>query len=414
MFFLFPTLCHPLLTTIHGTSPYVAVAFGSFGFHSGGSYYLTIDSIPLSNLSFFLPTESEYLHNIYDSINPTQLCFHDIIYSEVNHTNSILSNHFSFSGIIPSSDVYAFVLLNCANVSTEYWIRFDLRNPDSFLDSRVDTYPLCYLIFTFIHTQITILWLFNQCAHSTFAIDFSFTLIFLSSIRAVGAALSATIWWNEQCNFPIGSFLSILHISFTSLYVLLLMNVSALIIEGWCVYRTQIPFNRFLEIVFSSTLIMVTGKLFEYIDDLKSTMALFMILLIMIGIIWFGKVVMLSLFTFIKLTFTDGWSEDFRLRLGLVQRFLWLLFVVALIALVGAFCAAIVRFSVAAGPWIMEFAVAFLHFGQWQIFSLRKKYTGEQSQDDELIVGSMIPRMLYAPGQEELMVMTLENGEMEI
>jgi hypothetical protein len=128
-----PALAHCLTTTITGTSPSVVISLGSFGFHAHGFYSITIDTLPRSNLSLFLPSESEYLFILYASVPVSHFCFGPITFAAINHTNHLTSRRSSWSGLIPSDGVYSFVLINCANTSTDYVIGFDLRNPESFL-----------------------------------------------------------------------------------------------------------------------------------------------------------------------------------------------------------------------------------------------------------------------------------------
>jgi hypothetical protein len=392
-----------LVATVQGTSASPVVSFGSFGYHSGGSFFISTETIPRSNLSLFLPTETEYIRSLYGHVHPAQFCLFPISYAAVNRTSSNVSNYFSWSGTVPFDDVYIFVIINCVNISTEYLVNFDLRNPKSFLDSRTDTYPFCFLVFTFVHAVVGMFWFVNLCWHSAFAIDLTFSVAAMPVVRSVGAGLSAVSWRNRQCNITTSVVASGAQTVCTAVYMIGLMSVSALILGGWCLYRPRIGAPWFLEIVLSSQLTVLAGRFFQSLDDAESDDALVLMLLVMVGILWFGKSILLSLFTFIKLSFETDISESFARRLIPVRRYLILVTGVAVIALFGAFCASVAREWVVVSPWVMESAVAALHVGQFVIFALAKAYEGD-GEEDEMLPGTAMPRVLRAPGIEELVL----------
>jgi hypothetical protein len=244
----------------------------------------------------------------------------------------------------------------------------------------------------------------NLCWHSSFAIDLTFAIASLPAIRAFGVGLSAWIWWNDQCNVPVSGIVTALRSVFVPAYIVGLMTVSALIVSGWCIYCPTFPLTRFLEILFSSQMTVIAWRSFNSRGDAGIEEALILMLLVVIGLLWFAKLVLTSLFTFVKLCCSEPeLSAGFSQRLLLIWRFLFLLAGVISATLVMTFCVYTLRVWTRFSPWVLESAAAALHAGQFVIFSLSKAYEGDGGDDDAL-PGTAFPRMLAAPGSDELVL----------
>jgi hypothetical protein len=401
MFLCLAPLTAGLLAKIKGLSSNAVVALGSFGYHAHGSFHVTTETVPPSNLSFFLPTESEYMRAHYGAVQPSQFCQFPLSYAALNITGFSIADRYTWSGAVPADGVYIFTLINCVNATTEYSVAFDLRNPESFLDARTDTFPLCFLVFAVVHAATALLWLANLCRFSAFAIDLTMGLALLPAVRALAAALGAAAWRNQQCNFPTPALFAHARFALTTVYVILLLALSALIVGGWCLYRPCLAPHEFLEVFLSAAATVLAARCFDFLGTGDGEAALMLFLAELVSVIWFAKVVLSYVLAFVKLiAITAGAS--FARRLVPIKRFLVLAAGVAVGAVMAAFCASLAQVSVASEPWVVELAIALVHGGQFVVFRLSRKVEGDSPEAEP---GAALPRVLSAPGGEELVIL---------
>jgi hypothetical protein len=295
------------------------------------------------------------------------------------------------------------MVVNCFNTSTFYNVTFFLTNPNSYLDFRFDGYPLLYGVLCVVHLILALSWGTNLIRHPEFSIDLAVVLAMMPAIRSVEKGLQAVRWSNAQQNKMTPVLQASAELVLRAIYFSLAFVTTALIIGGWCIFRSNLNKLDIFEVIAVSTVTTVTLAVFGKFKTLEGAMAGGTI--ICAGIFWYARIVFNYLIVFIDMVQSTNRTGAFWLRLDLVLDYLKAMLMLFLAAMFGGVAGSIIKIWPVAENCVFESILLGLHATHIWLFFLGGRFQGDE-------VGPLLsptPHLLDAPEKVDIVFLTREQ-----
>lgn len=354
----------------------------SFGFDANGAFDISIHTDKNSSLKSFLITEKDLFQSNALETGLYEYCFDNSLeFSNINYSKPYLSQDYNWRGTIQKRGIYYPIFINCYDNFSIYNINLHFKNPGSLLDYRYNNYFLLYTILSNLYILISIIWFANAFKFSKFSILIFTILSILPPLKAIKNGLNASLWNDRRIiENPSQQKQNFLFFAQFCYYTLFLI-VHSFIAFGYGIFYDSLPTNQIIQIIFSSTIITSSFISVEIITTIEA--ALFSIIGIMIGLLWFAKINISAILIIFDLQRDDELFEDqqvhqkYKLMMHYNIGFYSLLFLGFIFLGVTATNESIPIIS----DTFFEIVSFLISIYQLFIFYLRKSYEGESIDD---------------------------------
>jgi len=296
--FFLTTLAHSLYSSsfdYYSALPVIKLA--SFGFLEGGYYDISVNLSVESQIAIALITESKVKEK-YSIQEFSYLCSLNVT-DDYFAVSSMNVSSFNQNGMIKDKGVYTPIVINCNRNISKYWIQFEFRNRDFFIDSRDYYIPEVHVLLSIVHSIFFLIWFTNGVLFPMFKVRLHTVLLSLPIPKVISLLLFAKFWkLKRDSNITDMSIMVKVHIMNT-IHSSVLFAVISMISSGWNIFRNSLIWKECSRI-WCSSIIMTIGLVF--IQGSQSIIRVFILSgMIVFGFLWYIKNNMISVLSITRL-----------------------------------------------------------------------------------------------------------------
>jgi len=316
MFTLFLSLTKSKL--VQYTTSYSALRLHSFGFEINGNYSFRIESKSPYSFQLLFADKEEFniLYPILFNIDPCKKIY--MFATRINYSSTINTSLIKLAGEITEKGVYTPILLMCKPLNSYYFLSYQYQNPSSLLDYRDYNVSTIYIIFSFIFTSISMLWLINLLMYPSFFIHISHLISVLPAIRGLNMCYSSLLWEDKKSSEDIPNFSSYISLILTVLDRGSTYSIICLASYGWCIFRKNLFGYEWISAILVPYLGILT---FEYLGLTNEISVFFSCLMVfLVTSLHFIKTILMNFALIIKLD-DETESNVLKSKISLCYRF---------------------------------------------------------------------------------------------